>query len=415
MTLKKIVLNIHLWLGLLSGLIVFIIALTGALYAFREEIEAVTQASYRTVEEQDAPFLPPSQVKDIAQRVIPEQHLHSVLYRGKDEAIEVIFYEPDPLFYSAVYLNPYSGEVITSKDLTANFFHFILQGHYYLWLPPELGQPVVATATLIAVVILLSGIVLWWPRNKAGVKQRLWFFWKRNATSTKRKVYDLHSILGFYILSIALILALTGLVWGFQWFADAVYATAGGEKSLTYQEPPSDTTRIQLMSSDERPAIDRVWERMSAEYPNAAVIDVHVPSSPTSSIYVFVKRDEGTYWRSDYRYFDQYTLEEISAPHLWGKFEEATAADKLLRMNYDIHVGAILGLPGKILAFFASLIVASLPITGFLIWLKRREIKKVYRSGLQSQHSRQEEVDSLSSTVHEPAQVLDSPTLVRKH
>jgi uncharacterized iron-regulated membrane protein len=142
-----------------------------------------------------------------------------------------------------------------------------------------------------------------------------------------------------------------------------------------------------------RPGGRELTEKLVAALNIADEIDVHFPSSPTSSIYVFVKRDEGTYWRSDYRYFDQYTLEEISAPHLWGKFEEATAADKLLRMNYDIHVGAILGLPGKILAFFASLIVASLPITGFLIWLKRREVKKAYRSGLQSQSTRTEQVD----------------------
>ena len=45
-------------------------------------------------------------------------------------------------------------------------------------------------------------------------------------------------------------------------------------------------------------------------------------------------------------------------------------------MNYDIHVGAVLGLPGKILAFFASLIAASLPVTGFVIWWGRRKKSK---------------------------------------
>jgi uncharacterized iron-regulated membrane protein len=42
-------------------------------------------------------------------------------------------------------------------------------------------------------------------------------------------------------------------------------------------------------------------------------------------------------------------------------------------MNYDIHTGAILGLPGKILMFFASLICATLPVTGFVIWWGRRK------------------------------------------
>jgi uncharacterized iron-regulated membrane protein len=40
-------------------------------------------------------------------------------------------------------------------------------------------------------------------------------------------------------------------------------------------------------------------------------------------------------------------------------------------MYYDIHTGAILGLPGKLLAFLAALIAASLPVTGFLMWRSR--------------------------------------------
>ena len=69
-------------------------------------------------------------------------------------------------------------------------------------------------------------------------------------------------------------------------------------------------------------------------------------------------------------------MEEISVDHLWGRMEQATNADRLMRMNYDIHTGAIAGLPGKTLAFLASLIVASLPVTGFLIWWGRKQKSK---------------------------------------
>jgi len=66
-------------------------------------------------------------------------------------------------------------------------------------------------------------------------------------------------------------------------------------------------------------------------------------------------------------------MKELPATGVYaGSFRDATIANKFNRMNYDIHVGAILGLPGKILAFFASLIAASLPVTGFYIWWGRR-------------------------------------------
>ena len=61
------------------------------------------------------------------------------------------------------------------------------------------------------------------------------------------------------------------------------------------------------------------------------------------------------------------------------RLQNAAFADKPIRMNYDIHTGGILGLPGKILMFFASLLAASLPVTGVYIWIGRKKKKKVYR------------------------------------
>lgn len=62
----------------------------------------------------------------------------------------------------------------------------------------------------------------------------------------------------------------------------------------------------------------------------------------------------------------------INGPYT-GKYSEANLGQLLRRMNYDIHTGAILGLPGKILAFLASLVCATLPVTGFVIWWGRRK------------------------------------------
>jgi uncharacterized iron-regulated membrane protein len=85
--------------------------------------------------------------------------------------------------------------------------------------------------------------------------------------------------------------------------------------------------------------------------------------------------ESGTYWKADYRYFDQYTFRELNVNHIYGRMTDANFADKLYRMNYDIHVGAIGGVAGKILAFCVSLMVASLPVTGFILWWgKRRKV-----------------------------------------
>lgn len=69
-------------------------------------------------------------------------------------------------------------------------------------------------------------------------------------------------------------------------------------------------------------------------------------------------------------------MEELPVDHFYNRFDEASLADKMMRMNYDVHVGAIAGLPSKILAFCLSAIIASLPVTGFLIWWGRRKKAK---------------------------------------
>lgn len=361
--------KLHRWLGLASGLVVFIIAITGCLYAFQEEIRNLTQP-YRFVEVQQQAQLPPSRLSAVAEKLLPEKHIHAVLYSGPGKAAQVIFFSFEPEYYYTVYLDPYTAEVLKVKDMEADFFHIILDGHFYLWLPPEIGQPVAATATLIFLIMLITGIVLWWPKKKKSANQRFTIRWNAR---WRRTNYDLHNVLGFYVFSIAVILALTGLVWGFQWFANSVYAAAGGEKSLVYTDPPSDTT---FTYEGEIPAIDKVYNLMKREYKLAQSIEVHIPLSPAIAIAANANPEAGTYWKIDYRYFDQHSLEEVSVDHIYGRFPEAKAADKLLRMNYDVHTGAILGLPGKILAFMASLICASLPVTGIYIWWGRRNKEK---------------------------------------
>jgi uncharacterized iron-regulated membrane protein len=366
MHLKKYIRKIHLWLGLSSGLVVFIVAVTGCLYAFQSEIQDVTQ-HYRFVTPQDKAVLPPSKIWEAADEALPGKHLHAVLYPTAERAAMAIYYSFEEHYYYFVYVNPYTGMVQKVKDEYADFFRLVLDGHFYLWLPPEIGQPVVAGFTLVFLVMLLSGLVLWWPKKKVNVKENLKIRWNAR---WRRKNFDLHRIIGFYVIIFALIFALTGLVWGFTWFRDAVfYTTTGGKSFQEYYTPLSDST---LVSDQDIPAIDKVWAKMNALYPDAEWIEVHPAEEKHGAIAANANPDAGTYWKMDYRYFDQYSLEELPVDHVWGRFTEAGFGEKLNRMNYDIHVGAIAGLPGKFLAFCLSALIASLPVTGFMIWWGRR-------------------------------------------
>ena len=370
MTARKFIGQVHLWLGLASGLIVVIVSLTGCLYVFEKEIREWTEP-YQFVEARQAPLLPPSRLRQVAEPHFNGKAAKAVMYRKAGLSATVSYFDKES--YLLAFVDPYTGKLLKVKDMNRDFFRVVLQGHYYLWLPPEIGHPVVASATLVFVILLISGLVLWWPKNLNKTNREKSFFVKWKA-SFKRVNYDLHNVLGFYVLFIALIIAFTGLVWGFEWFAKSAYWVTSGGKSMPVVKPAlSDTT----LTAGTQPA-DQLWRRLTGGAQlQEGYISLSVPVKPKDVIRVDQNPEWGTYYKRQIRAYDQSSLADITPSSSFSEtFEKAETADKIKRMNYDIHVGAILGLPGKILAFFASLICATLPVTGFYIWWGRRKKKK---------------------------------------
>lgn len=362
---------IHLWLGLSSGLLVFFLAITGCILSFEIEIRNATE-SYRFVSNTNEKYLPPTILKAVAANKLLSKKALGIEYPGTGRSAMAYYYDEE--HFEIVFLNPYTGEVLKHKNMNADFFRIVLDGHYYLWLPHHIGQPILASATLIFLVMMITGIILWWPKNKGASKQRFSIKWNAR---WRRKNYDLHNVLGFYATWIAIFIAITGLVMGFQWFAKSFYwITSGGQAKVADEHPVSDTTQ----QSTNANMADYLWRQHYQDAKPYESVAVYFANFPTDPIEVIVNHRPGTYYNSDYFHYDQYTGKLMPAQGSYeGKFEEAKLADKLVRMNYDVHVGAILGLPGKFLVFFASLIVGSLPITGFLIWLGRRKKSKTIR------------------------------------
>ncbi|MBU3822587.1 PepSY domain-containing protein [Flavobacteriaceae bacterium XHP0103] len=370
--LKKNILTLHKVLGLVTGVVVFIVAITGCCWVFRDEIESLYKGDF-IVEKQDALIITPTQAKEAAMQVFPENTVHGTLFKNNTEAVEVIFYDAEPEFYQSVFLHPYSAEVMHVENHFSGFFAFILKGHMRLWLPKELGEQVVGVAILLFIFIIISGFILWLPKKRKNLKQRIKFLWKPT-TGWKRKNFDLHAIVGFYVCSLALVLAFTGSVMSYNWLKYVVYKSAGGNKVAAFVIPENVSGNFK--NDGETVPMDYLIEKLKQEMPNAESFELHYPESNKSTVYVEVSNTEGVYYDSDYRFYDQNTLEEIETPGVYGKYKNAQVAEKILRMNYDIHVGAIGGLAGKLIAFISSLLIATLPVTGILLWYGRHYKKE---------------------------------------
>lgn len=366
--LKKTIKKIHLWLGFISGLLIFIIAITGVIYAFQEEIQDFTQ-KYRYSSIEKKSVLLPSQLERIAKNKLPGEKIHSILYNEAGRSAEILFYNNEPNYYYKIYINPYSGKILHVQNMDKGFFNFILKGHMYLWLPPTIGGAIVLIATLLFLFIILSGFFLWFSKKWKIIKNRIWFRWKSNA-SWKRKNWDLHAIFGFYTFIFSLIFIVTSLVWIMPGFAQFYHHSLGGKKAMTYEIPAvKKFDKIKSQSS-----LDTLFLKINKSTVRNS-IDIHPAESDSSAFLVQINPQKGTYWKTDYRYFNPDNLKEITVKHIYSRYQDASTADKILRMNYDIHVGAIGGIIGKIIAFISGLLISSLPITGFIIWWNRQRKK----------------------------------------
>lgn len=371
MRFKKLIGKLHLWLGLSSGLLVLFLGLTGAMLVFEKEIESFT-LNCQYVDVQKSPMLQPSKLKAIAEVALGNgRKALSIDYGPAGRAARVYYY--NDVEYFQVFLNPYSGEVLRVRNMHKDFFRIITEGHYNLWLPRKVGGVIVSTATGIFLLMMISGIVLWWPKNKAARKQRFSIKWNAR---WRRLNYDLHNVVGFYMTWIGIFVALTGLVMGFEWFARTMYWTTSGGKSLPeHHEAPSDT--LTPPAARLKDPVDIIWYRGLKQVKEGDMLWVAFPSTPVAPVEYGINHRPGTYYNQDIYHFDQYTLKPVEATGVFAsEYKNTSAADRIARMNYDIHVGAIGGLGTKILAFISSLFAASLPLTGFLIWRGRKKKEK---------------------------------------
>lgn len=363
--MKYFILQIHKWLGIISGIVVFIVSITGAIFTFQDNIKDALY-DYRKVNIEQKVFLQPSKIIDIVKTKNPKLDILRVMYMDKDRSTVVMTADEKKDYYM-VYVNPYSGKILYQENFKDDFFIVIQYIHTSLLLG-EIGKQIVAASTVIFIVLLISGLFLWWPKSKNQRKSALKIKW---SAKWKRLNYDLHNVLGFYTFGIALILCLTGLSFSYPALKNSYYyianlgtAQADEQKKNLYEAPKEKLTSYEL--------VDKAYEYSSKHSPNAAMHWVYLPNPDKNPLGVRAYHKSLQYYAMDFYQFK--TDQAFEAKEL--KYENLTAGKKLNNAMYDLHTGIILGTFGKIIAFLVSLIAASLPITGFIIWIKRPKNKK---------------------------------------
>lgn len=369
-TFKKSMNTIHLWLGLISGLIVFIVALTGSILVFEKEIDQIINKDYYTVSKIETTKLPVDESLAVLKKEYNIKKIVRVYaYNDPKRTVQVMAKdnEGETQLFS---INPYTGQVMASVAQKSRFFSVVLDIHRRL-LMDDFGKFITGCSCLMFVFILISGFILWWPKKIKNLKQRLTVKWD---ASFKRVNWDFHSVFGFYSCLILLIIALTGLTWAFDWYENGLYYLADG----TTKRPSNKVENPTKID----PKLDKTFyyqdilNQTDSIYPFKGDTQIRIPNDTINSITVYKENLEKTIPnQSSTIYFDKYTTKSIAI----RPFESFTLGEKIRRIVYPIHTGSIYGLPTKIIAFIVCLFAATSPITGFIIWYGRK--KKTKKSG----------------------------------
>ncbi|GAB3910646.1 PepSY-associated TM helix domain-containing protein [Larkinella knui] len=363
--------DLHLWLGIASGLILFIVCLSGTIYTFSSEIQEVADADKYTVtappaaQRQPAEVLVASVLKTVPGGTvqwisIPNDRARSYqisVKKGDDK-------EAKPVTY---FVNPYTSEVLgTPESATSRFFMVVFRLHRWLLLDTEVGRPIVGVATLIFVLIILSGWVIWFPKKIKNWRQGLKVNFKGN---WKRINHDLHNSLGLYASFLLMLMALTGLTWSFQWYKTGVNKMLGVYKpeGTPKEEPPKSTLPTDG-SATQRLAIADYLKTANGILPYPGDYKITLPSDSVATVAIS-KNQLGFFApaASDKLQLDQYTGKPLKTEI----FAQKPLNERLASSFKSLHIGSFYGTFSKILYFITCLIATTLPVTGTLIWINK--------------------------------------------
>jgi len=356
--LYRVVWRWHFYAGLIVLPVLIVAAITGGLYVFVEELEPLIYP-YRAVEVQEQAVAYQQQLASAIASVPEGFEAHGVTISEDPTRATVIFFHQEPDRYLYVFVNQHTGAVQGQTEYGESLFDVILKIHRTLFAGTA-GRLIVELSTSWGVILVITGIYLWWPRSRKKVTG-VWI------PRVKGKSYaiwrDWHTVPGFYFSLLAFLVMFTGLFFT-TFFGRAYDVTAYLTNAYppSYINPPNSVVKsgASPLSVDDIIAVARREQKEKELY-----IDLPHTYENSYSVYCGVTENLSTYSNI---FVDQYSGEVIDRITL--KDLSAMAITRLLA--YPIHVGSIYGLPTKILATLVCVIIVAMSVTGAMMWWKRR-------------------------------------------
>ncbi|CAN5120071.1 PepSY-associated TM helix domain-containing protein [soil metagenome] len=370
---RSVLLQAHSIVGLAVSVVLAVIGLTGATMSFEDEILDALNASIMHVAPTAAPLLTPDGIlAQLKANNVPGKVAGLTLSSDPSKAVHVRFGREDGQRPASVYVDPADGHVL-GRATAEEFFATVRRIHRWLLIPGDSkgwGRQVTGIVALGLVVLLLSGLVLRWPRRVRSI--RAWL--KPNWTMRGRGFqWSLHSVVGTWMLPVYLVIAITGLWYSFDWYRDgATWLLSSRAKAPAMQ--PKQPRAPRTAATEAGPlTLDHAWAVFLRQQGNRyATAQLQLPVGGATvmrirSIPIGATR-EGQ--RDEFR-IDVVTGTVQSA----SIYADKASGDKVLSSVLDIHRGIVFGTPGRILFMLAASLMPLFTVTGFLLYFSRRKLR----------------------------------------
>lgn len=331
---RRILLWLHRWVGVITGLVLLVVTVTGALLVFEREYDRFMHPQFYAVK--DGPKLTAGQCLDVLYEARGDMPILGMLLPKTAR---------DPLVVHSrlvLYIDPTDGHVLGTRPRGDAQLQTLLKLHVNL-LQGRIGNRIVAAATLLTVGLALTGLWLWWPL-------RIWRFCK--GPGFRRFNLDLHSMAGLYSSLFLLIIAVTGATMAYL-----------GER----RPPPPLSSRP--APGRHRISVDAAIQAAAQALPGARIASLEMPMREHVAFHLQLAfPEDGSQAGRSIVNLDQYTGEPLQILST----RAGSLSHRYFVNQLNLHAGTIGGMTTKVMALLACVALLVQILSGYVLWWKRK-------------------------------------------
>ncbi|MCU4387675.1 sulfite reductase flavoprotein subunit alpha [Acinetobacter haemolyticus] len=376
---KKVFFQIHWFLGITAGLILSLMGITGAIYSYDQQIlKWINQESY-VVEVVNTPKLTPAQLYQHFNQQQPEIEINSITIAADPAASSTVNIKKEGARrgYNMM-VNPYTAEILPEVK-GREFFQFIQRLHRNLT-AGEYGAQITGASTLMLIFFVLSGLYLRFPK-KHSLKQ--WLFIKPKLKG-RNFIWDLHAVVGTWVVAFYLLFACTGLYWSYDWWRAGMFKVMGVEQPQRHQQNHDQNKKEQpdLSNQQVNTILTQAWTGVNAnigrEYSS---LTLNIPKLADQKIELTFIDPTPQHERARNQAIYNYQSHQFEKLDL---YEDKKLNEKIMSSMLPVHRGSFFGSTYQFIAMLASLTMPLFFVTGWMLYLKRRKQKKLTQSARQT-------------------------------